>query len=176
MSKQEKAIKRILQLPRDYTFDEAYSLLVSLGAQPFNKGKTSGSRIEFRIGSSKLHLHKPHPGKELRSYQTLDIVNTLKKGEFDMTVLLEYKGFYGDLVFNADEGYYYGHLQGFPNLTAGYDGATLEAFAADFRTCVDDHIIWTLERGEILEKPQIEISNVIILPLNAFALTQAALI
>jgi len=63
MSTFEKAKKRILSKPKDYTYSEAKSLLKHMGFQEFAKGKTSGSRVKFyREEDEKLILlHKPHP-------------------------------------------------------------------------------------------------------------------
>ena len=47
MSKKEKLLQRFLNQPKDFTFDELISLLGYFGFTSNNKGKTSGSRIEF---------------------------------------------------------------------------------------------------------------------------------
>ncbi|MDO4966360.1 MAG: type II toxin-antitoxin system HicA family toxin [Lachnospiraceae bacterium] len=47
MSKFDKAVERLIQQPKDYTYSEARYLLVQLGFEEFNKGKTSGSRVKF---------------------------------------------------------------------------------------------------------------------------------
>ncbi len=78
MSKQEKLLKRLLSKPRDFTYQEAKTLLNSLGFYEDNKGKTSGSRVLFynEVGK-KIWLHKPHPGNILKPYQIEDIINKL---------------------------------------------------------------------------------------------------
>ena len=62
MGQKEKLIKRLKTKPRDFTFDEAETLLGYLTYSRSNKGKTSGSRVMF---TSEQHapilLHKPHP-------------------------------------------------------------------------------------------------------------------
>lgn len=68
MGKLEKAKIRLKSEPTDYTFKEAKGLLISLGFEEFNKGKTSGSRVIFIRGNDKILLHKPHPGNEMKSY------------------------------------------------------------------------------------------------------------
>lgn len=78
MSKKEKLAKRLKSKPRDFTFDEAEALFLSLGFVKSNKGKTSGSRVEFECGNFKFKLHKPHGGKPLLMYQILDILNGLE--------------------------------------------------------------------------------------------------
>jgi hypothetical protein len=47
MSKKDKLIKRLKSKPRDFTFDEAEALLLTLGFRKSNKGKTSGSKVIF---------------------------------------------------------------------------------------------------------------------------------
>lgn len=66
--KLDKAKARLKASPNDYTYDEAKSLLSSLGYKEHNKGKTSGSRVIFIREDDKIMLHKPHPEKEMKSY------------------------------------------------------------------------------------------------------------
>ncbi len=80
MSKIEKEIERLKSKPRDYTYDEAKSLLNKLGFYENNKGKTSGSRVEFRdIFERKLYLHKPHPNNIIKMYKVNDLLKTLEE-------------------------------------------------------------------------------------------------
>ena len=37
----------------------------------------AGSRVAFTLGGRTLHLHRPHPGKELRPYMVFDVRNFL---------------------------------------------------------------------------------------------------
>ena len=80
MGKKEKLIKRLKSKPRDFTFDEAHSLLISLGMIRSNKGRTSGSKVEYVLGDISLLMHRPHPRKELYMYQIIDLLNDLKDG------------------------------------------------------------------------------------------------
>jgi hypothetical protein len=70
MSKKEKLIQRFLNQPKDFTFNELIALLGHFGFSPENKGKTSGSRIEFENKDLELKYlaHKPHPEKVIKSY------------------------------------------------------------------------------------------------------------
>ena len=70
MGTREKALDRIALIPRDYTFTEAKSLMMKLGFEIINKGKTSGSRVRFYRTSDKasIDLHKPHPNDEMKPY------------------------------------------------------------------------------------------------------------
>ena len=86
MSKLEKLKLRLLSEPKDFTFDELSSLLKRLGYELNNKGKTSGSGVEFINHQMRhtLNLHRPHPSSILKSYIIKRIVSELKeKGYFD---------------------------------------------------------------------------------------------
>lgn len=80
MGKKEKLIRRLRSHPRDFTFDEAQTLLRYLGFKRSNKGATSGSRVLFaRKEGGVLWVHIPHPGKELRAYQVRELVKMLER-------------------------------------------------------------------------------------------------
>ena len=79
MSKKEKLINKLKSKPRDFTFNEMESLLLSLGFDKSNKGKTSGSRVLFMRNGLSIDMHKPHPNKELLSYQISKILRILEK-------------------------------------------------------------------------------------------------
>jgi len=79
MSKNQKLLKRLLSKPKDFTFDEMRTLLLSLGFKESNAGKTSGSRVKFQKGDVAIVLHKPHPRKELLEYQIKQVIETLNK-------------------------------------------------------------------------------------------------
>lgn len=79
MSKDEKALLRLLSKPKDYHYNEAKHLLLRLGFIESNKGKTSGSRVEFCKDDKTVLLHRPHPNGELKSYQVKQLIDTLKQ-------------------------------------------------------------------------------------------------
>ncbi len=82
MSKLEKEIKRLKSKPKDFTYEEAKSLLNKLGFFEYNKGKTSGSRVAFiNYENIKIELHKPHPGNILKPYQINKLLDKLKELE-----------------------------------------------------------------------------------------------
>ena len=66
MGQKEKLIARIRTIPRDFTFDEAESLLGYLSYRRYNKGKTSGSRVMFISDEykTKILLHEPLYNRE----------------------------------------------------------------------------------------------------------------
>ena len=79
MGQKEKLIARLKANPKDFTFEDAESLLGCLGYQRLNKGKTSGSRTMFTNGHQKILLHKPHPRKELLAYQVKQLKEQLEQ-------------------------------------------------------------------------------------------------
>lgn len=78
-NKQDKAKERLKGLPRDYTFSEARSLLLSMGFSEYNKGKSSGSRVMFTKNGVKILLHKPHPGNEMKQYAVRQLKEQLER-------------------------------------------------------------------------------------------------
>lgn len=83
MSKLEKEIEKLKLNPKDYTYDEAKSLLNKFGFIEYNKGKTSGSKVRFiNNKNAKIDLHKPHPSNILKTYQICEIYRVLKEGEY----------------------------------------------------------------------------------------------
>ena len=79
MSELEKLKQRLKTLPKDFSYDEAKSLLQKLGFQESNKGKTSGSRVKFyrKRDDNSLLLHKPHPNKTLAKQAVKDLLKEL---------------------------------------------------------------------------------------------------
>ena len=80
MSKKEKLLQRLKSKPKNFTYDELKTLLNYLGFNEGNKGKTSGSRVEFqnKLGI-KIVLHKPHPSNIIKPYKIKDIISILEE-------------------------------------------------------------------------------------------------
>lgn len=80
MGKKDKLIKRLKSKPKDFTFDEAETLLNYLTYVKSDKGRTSGSRVAF-VSDNKatIMLHKPHSRKELLEYQVKQLIETLEQ-------------------------------------------------------------------------------------------------
>lgn len=81
MSSLEKAKMELLKCSKNYTYDEAKSLLKKLGYEERTKGKTSGSRVLFYRESDKriIMLHRPHPEKTMDTGAVKDLINWLKE-------------------------------------------------------------------------------------------------
>jgi len=70
MSKTDKLILRLLSYPKDFTYNELKTLLISFG---YNEVQGTGSRVCFSKDNHKIKLHRPHPGNILKVYQ-LDLI------------------------------------------------------------------------------------------------------
>ena len=80
MGQKDKLIKKLKSKPRDFTFEEAETLLNFLSFDRSNKGKTSGSRVMFTSENhGSILLHKPHPRKELLEYQVKQLREKLEQ-------------------------------------------------------------------------------------------------
>lgn len=82
MGQKDKLIERLKSKPKNFTFDDAETLLRYLGYTRSNKGKTSGSRIMFISNEHPpILMHKPHPRKELLEYQIKQLLEILEQEE-----------------------------------------------------------------------------------------------
>ena len=81
MGQKEKLIAKLKSNPKDFSFDEAETLLGYMTYRRYNKGKTSGSRVMFVSDEykTKILLHKPHPRKELLEYQIKQLIEQLEQ-------------------------------------------------------------------------------------------------
>lgn len=80
MGQKAKLIRRLKSCPKDFTFDEAETLLCYLSYVRSDKGHTSGSRIIFTSDKFQpIMLHKPHPRKELLVYQVKQLKEILEQ-------------------------------------------------------------------------------------------------
>lgn len=81
MGQKEKLIAKLKSNPKDFTFDEAESLLGYMTYRRSSKGRTSGSRVMFTSDKykTKILLHKPHPRKELLEYQVKQLIDLLEQ-------------------------------------------------------------------------------------------------
>ncbi len=81
MSKHEKLVKRFLDRPIDFTWDDLTALLKGLGYRQVKAGKTGGSRVRFdHQDADAIIMHKPHPSPILKRYQIDQITEVLKRG------------------------------------------------------------------------------------------------
>lgn len=80
MSKKRKLIMRLLNVPKDFTWDELHTALLTLGFEEIKTTQTGGSRRKFY--NSKLgflvNLHKPHPSNIVKTYALRQVIQKLK--------------------------------------------------------------------------------------------------
>ena len=83
MSKIEKLLNKLKAKPKDFTYQEARTLLEALGFYEYQRGKTSGSKVAFINKQTKLEIkiHKPHPGNILKPYQIELILEVIRRLE-----------------------------------------------------------------------------------------------
>ena len=80
MGQKEKLIEHLKSKPKDFTFNDAETLLRYFDYKRSNKGKTSGSRVMFVSDNHPpIMLHKLHPRKELLSYQIKQLIDILEQ-------------------------------------------------------------------------------------------------
>lgn len=80
MSKKEKLIARLLQKPKDFSFEETIQLMGYFGYAIVSGGKTGGSRITFSNDDKDyIRMHKPNPRSILKAYQVSNLIDDLKE-------------------------------------------------------------------------------------------------
>lgn len=80
MGKKEKLIKELKKRPKTFAYSDAESLLNYLNFVRSDKGRTSGSRVMFtNEAHGSILLHKPHPQKDLKSYQIKQLADYLEQ-------------------------------------------------------------------------------------------------
>jgi hypothetical protein len=79
MGTKEKLIERFKRQPKDFTFNELIRLPQALGFEVSQKGKTSGSRVEFVNNEKELSFgaSKPHPDSAIKSYAMKQVLEFL---------------------------------------------------------------------------------------------------
>jgi len=83
MSKTEKAVLRLLCIPRDFTWEELIKVLNHFGFFELKTGKTGGSRRKFADSRSNvIILHKSHPGNIVKEYVIRQIIELLTEKEY----------------------------------------------------------------------------------------------
>lgn len=80
MSQKDKLIKRLLEEPKDFTFEETVKLMGYMGYNVAPGGKTGGSRVAFtNEDKDYIRMHRPHPKSILKAYQVKNLIEDLKE-------------------------------------------------------------------------------------------------
>lgn len=76
----DKLILKLMSKPKDLTFTELTKIFNHFGFKIENKGKTSGSRVEFYSDTLELsfYTHKPHPDSNVKIYVIIDVIKFFK--------------------------------------------------------------------------------------------------
>ena len=70
MGKKDAMTARLLSMPKDFEQREMDTLMGQCGCDKNNRGKTSGSAIQYvhRATQRVFTYHRPHPGNILKPY------------------------------------------------------------------------------------------------------------
>lgn len=81
MSRKEKLISRLLDRPKDFTWNEVQTLLRRCG---YSELQGTGSRVKFYNENNDdiIFLHKPHPQNTIPLYAVDIIIEKLKEQGF----------------------------------------------------------------------------------------------
>lgn len=79
MGKREKLINKLLQKPKDFTFDEMESLLLYFGYRLKQSGTGSGVKFINNESGEVINFHRPHPDGVLKRYVLDQVIEKLRK-------------------------------------------------------------------------------------------------
>lgn len=81
MSQKDDLVTRLKSYPVDFTIRELDSLMNKCNCVKGNRGKSSGSAIEYIHSPSKraFTCHSPHPQKELKRYVLKNVILFLQE-------------------------------------------------------------------------------------------------
>lgn len=81
LSRRDKLVNRLLQIPKDFTFDEMISLLSYFGYEMKQGGTGSGVKFIKEGSNEVINFHKPHPGGVLKRYILQQVIEKLRKDD-----------------------------------------------------------------------------------------------
>lgn len=79
MAEYEKLLEKLKSNPKDFTYRELQSIMSKNGYVENNKGRSSGSRVEYKGKVTSLRMHKPHGRNFLHDYQIKAVLEFLAK-------------------------------------------------------------------------------------------------
>jgi hypothetical protein len=79
MSKEQKALDRLVSRPTDYEWRELESLMTSFGYRLEKAGGGSSRKFIHNETKAVFMIHEPHPRKVLKLYQTKNAIDFLKQ-------------------------------------------------------------------------------------------------
>ncbi len=78
MTKKAKLIEKLRSNPKEFTWDDATSLMGSCGFKLKNAKRGSGRMFVHGHTTQKVRLHEPHPQKTLLTYMVDLLVEALE--------------------------------------------------------------------------------------------------
>ena len=74
-------VERLLSRPKDFTLQELDRLMGQCNCEKDNRGKTSGSAINYCHLPTKrvLSCHRPHPGSIIKPYLIKKVITFLRE-------------------------------------------------------------------------------------------------
>jgi hypothetical protein len=79
MSKKDKLVERLMNKPKDFTFDEMKTLLSYFEYELKQGGTGSGVKFIKRGSGEVINFHKPHPNGILKKYILEQVIEKLRK-------------------------------------------------------------------------------------------------
>lgn len=81
MSRKGKALARLIEAPKDFTWDELRAVMSAFGFALKTTGGSGRKFIHSETGVT-LFMHEPHPSKVLKAYQLHEAIDLLKREGF----------------------------------------------------------------------------------------------
>jgi hypothetical protein len=78
VSKKSKLISRLRGRPKDFTWDEACTLMRQCGFKLESGSGGSGRMFTHQTTRQRVRLHEPHPQNTLLSYMLKELIEALK--------------------------------------------------------------------------------------------------
>ena len=79
MSKKDKLISRLLELPKDFTYEEMILLLKYFGYELKQSNTGSGVKFVKNDSNEVINFHRPHPRNHLKRYVLEQVIFKLRK-------------------------------------------------------------------------------------------------
>ncbi len=79
MSTADKACKRLMSRPKDFTWEELATVMKSFDYELKTGSGGSGRKFIHRLTQATFMVHEPHPAKVLKAYQVAGAINFLKQ-------------------------------------------------------------------------------------------------
>lgn len=79
MSKKEKLLARLVERPKDMTYEELVTVLSHCGFELLKPGASSARKFKHTETNAKLSFHEPHPTKIIKLYVIDQVIQKLEE-------------------------------------------------------------------------------------------------